>query len=60
VSIDITGYGEILETFQSPTPFQVGDMVMLSDGTAVVVIVVADRFDAESQSWMQVVTIGNL
>jgi len=52
------GHGEILQTFQSDHPIEVGDILTLDDGTRVQVIGVTDEL--APGSWKQKVDIGNL
>ena len=53
-----TGLGAILVRFQAATPFRVGDMLTLPDGSQWPVTAVRDRMSL-SGSWSQVVTIGD-
>lgn len=53
-----TGLGGILVRFQAATPFRVGDVLTLPDGSQWPVTAVRDRMSL-SGSWSQLVTIGD-
>jgi hypothetical protein len=53
-----TGLGGVLARFQAATPFRVGDMITLPDGSRWPVTAVRDRMTL-SGSWSQVVTVGD-
>jgi hypothetical protein len=52
------GHGEILQTFQSDHPIDVGDVLTLDDGTQVRVIGVSESL--APGSWKQTVHVGDL
>jgi hypothetical protein len=53
-----TGLGAVLARFEAATPFRVGDMLTLPDGSRWPVTAVRDRMSL-SGSWSQLVTIGD-
>jgi len=53
-----TGLGAILVSFQAATPFRIGDLLTLPDGSQWPVAAVRDQMSL-SGTWSQVVTIGD-
>jgi hypothetical protein len=53
-----TQLGPVLVTFQAATPFRVGDVLTLPDGSRCPVTSVKDRMTL-SGAWSQVVTVGD-
>ncbi|HYZ67090.1 MAG TPA: hypothetical protein VE666_04660 [Mycobacterium sp.] len=53
-----TGLGEVLVRFQAATPFRIGDVLTLPDGSQWPVTAVRDQMSL-SGSWSQRVTIGD-